>query len=188
MAKSVPSQRYVRNRLLAALPAPDYEALRAALEPVSLTRGDVLIDPGQPFTHALFVETGVVSAVAKGDNRCIEIGLVGRDGFVGVPLALGVDRSPHESIVQIGGEALRLPGAGFADLVERHPAIRALCLRYAHLFQLQTAQTALSNGSFALEMDTVTLPSAPALTKSKWLSTSILDNDRIMLVLPVASE
>lgn len=147
----VPSQRHLRNRLLAVLPTPDCDALRAALEPVPLVRGQVLIEPDQPFTHALFVEAGIVSAVARGDTRRIEIGLVGRDGFVGVPLALGVDRSPHESIVQIEGEALRLPSATFSDLVERHPAIRAVLLRYAHVFQLQTAQTALSNGSYSLE-------------------------------------
>ena len=147
----VPSQRYIRNRLLAVLPASDYEAMRAELEPVSMARGDVLVEPHQPFTHAVFVETGVVSAVSRGDSRRIEIGLVGREGIVGVPLALGVDRSPHESIIQIEGEALRLPSAVFTELLDRHPAIRTVLLRYAHLFHLQTAQTALSNSSYSLE-------------------------------------
>jgi CRP-like cAMP-binding protein len=147
----VPSQRYVRNRLLAAMPASDYEALKAEFEPVALTRGDILVEPDQAFTHVVFPEVGVVSAVSKGDGRRIEIGLVGCDGFVGVPLALGVDRSPHESIVQIEGEALRLPSATFSELLEKHPPIRTVLLRYAHLFQLQTAQTALSNGSYSLE-------------------------------------
>ena len=147
----IPSQRYVSNRLLAALPAPDYEAFKAEMEPVSLTRGDVLVEPDQPFTHAVFVETGVISAVSRGENRRIEIGLVGSDGLVGAALALGVDRTPHESIVQIEGEALRLPSAAFSALLDRHPATRTVLLRYAHLFGLQTAQTALSNGSYSLE-------------------------------------
>lgn len=147
----VPSKRYVRNQLLAALPAVAYEALQSAFEPFPLSRGDVLIDPDQTFTHVVFPETGIVSAVSKGDGRRIEIGLVGREGFVGVPLALGVDRSPHESIVQIEGEALRLPSSTFTELLEQHPPVRTVLLRYAHVFQLQTAQTALSNGSYSLE-------------------------------------
>lgn len=147
----VPSQRYIRNRLLAVLPATDYEAVKAELEPVSLVRGDVLVRPHQPFTHAIFVEKGIVSMVWNAEDRRLEIGLVGRDGVLGVPLALGVDRTPHESIVQVEGEGLRLPAAVFSDLLDRHPAIRAVLLRYAHLFQLQTAQTALSNGSYSLE-------------------------------------
>ena len=147
----VPSQRYARNGLLAVLTASDYEALKDAFEPVALARGDILVEPDQPFPHVTFVETGVVSAVSKGDGRRIEIGLVGRDGFVGVPLALGVDRSPHESIVQIEGTGLRLSSAAFSELLDQHPAIRMVLLRYAHLFQLQTAQTALSNGSYSLE-------------------------------------
>ena len=147
----VPSQRYVRNRLLAALPASDYEALKAELEPVSLTRGDVLAHPDQPFTHAIFVEVGIVSSVSRSEGRRIEIGLMGRDGFVGVPLAMGVDRTPHESIVQVEGEGLRLPSTAFGDLLDRAPAIRRVLLVYAHLFQLQTAQTALSNGNYSLE-------------------------------------
>ena len=147
----VPSQRYVRNRLLAALPPKCYEALQSVFEPFSLARGDILIEPNQPLTHVMFVETGIVSAVSRGDGRRIEIGLVGRDGFVGVPLALGVDRTLHESIVQIEGEALRLPSATFTDLLEQYPPIRTLLLRYAYVFQLQTAQTALSNGSYSLE-------------------------------------
>ena len=148
----VPSQRYVRNQLLAALAEPDYEALRTALEPVTLQRGDVLVGSNGILTHVVFIEVGVISAIVDTpEGRRIEIGLVGREGFVGVPLLLHVDRSPHESLVQIEGEALRLPSASFLELLGRHPAIPPVMLRYAHVFQVQTAQTALSNGSYSLE-------------------------------------
>ena len=148
----VPAQRDIRNRLLAALSEPDYEALRAASEPLTMRRGDVLSTTEQVLTHAIFVEAGVISAVAQtAGGRRIEIGIVGREGFTGVPLLLGVDRTPHESLVQIEGEALRLPSATFRDLLDRRPAIAHLLLRYAHVFHLQTAQTAVSNGSYTLE-------------------------------------
>ncbi len=148
----VPAQKDVRNRLLAALSEPDYEALRAASEPLTMRRGDVLLGAGQVLTHAIFVEVGAISAVAQtAGGRRIEIGIVGREGFTGVPLLLGVDRTPHESLVQIEGEALRVTSATFLDLLGQHPAIAPLLLRYAHVFHVQTAQTAVSNGSYTLE-------------------------------------
>ncbi len=148
----VPAQKQPRNRLLAALSEPDCEALRAASEPVTMRRGDVLSGADEILTHAVFVEAGVISAVAQtAGGRRIEIGLVGREGFMGVPLLLGVDRTSHESLVQIEGEALRLPRARFLELLERRPAIAPLLLRYAHVFHVQTAQTAVSNGSYTLE-------------------------------------
>ena len=148
----VTAQKHVGNRLLAALSQPDREALRAVAEPLTMRRGDVLLETGEILTHAVFVETGVISAVARtAGGRRIEIGVIGRDGFMGVPLLLGVDRTPHEGLVQIEGEALRLPSAVFLKLMDRRPAIAPLLLRYAHVFHVQTAQTAVSNGSYTLE-------------------------------------
>lgn len=148
----VPSQKYVRNRLLAAIPAEAYETLRARLEPVALKRGDVLIASNEPFTHVSFVESGIVSAVANmAEDRRIEIGLVGYEGFVGAPLLLDVDRSPHESFVQMEATVLRLPNPDLLEVLDQHPTVRSMLLRYVHVFQIQTAQTALSNGSYSLE-------------------------------------
>ncbi len=148
----IPSQRYVRNRLLATLESAEYEALRGAFEPVQMQRGTVLVHPHQPLTHVYFPETGIVSAIATTpEGRRIEIGLVGREGFVGLPVLLGVDHTPQESLVQVEGDALSLPREVFADLLIRHPKIAPVLLRYSHVFQVQIAQTALSNGSYNLE-------------------------------------
>ena len=145
----IPSQKYVRNRLLAALGAADYAVLQDVVELVPLKRGIVVVEPNQPLTHVFFVEAGIVSLVANTpEGRRIEIGLVGREGFVGVPVLLGVDQTPQEALVQAGGEALRLPAASFRELLQAHPGIAPALLRYTHVFQVQTAQTALSNGSY----------------------------------------
>ena len=148
----VPSQKYVRNSLLAALSADEYDGLRGSLVSKQITRGEVLIASGQPIATVFFVEAGVVSSVATTPKgRRIEIGLVGREGFAGVPLALGVDRAAHQSLVQIEGEVLSLSAASFRDALARRSALIPILLRYAHVFQVQTAQTALSNGSYSLE-------------------------------------
>ena len=147
----VPSQKYIRNSLLSVLSNEDYEVLRPSLVRMEIGRGDVLLASGRSISEVFFVEVGVVSSVAiTPRGRRIEIGLVGREGFAGLPLALGVDRAAHESFVQIEGEALSLSSGAFREALDRLPALMPILLRYAHVIQVQTAQTALSNGSYSL--------------------------------------
>jgi CRP-like cAMP-binding protein len=138
----------VRNRLLAALPAGDFALIRPHLEPVSLNQSDVIIQAHAPIEHVYFLEAGVTSIVTRTErDRRIEIGLVGREGFAGVPVLLGADRTPHETFMQIGGAALRIGPDAFRHALEQSPALQKLLLRFVQVFHLQTAQTAACNGS-----------------------------------------
>lgn len=141
----------VRNRLLAALPPGDFALIRPRLEPVSLSQSEVIIQAHAPIEHIYFLEAGVTSVVTRTERgRRIEIGLVGRDGFAGVPVLLGTDRTPHETFMQIGGSALRLGTDAFRHVLEQSPALQKLLLRFVQVFHLQTAQTAACNGSHSV--------------------------------------
>ncbi len=145
---SVLSRSSVRNRLLAALPADDFALIRPQLEPVPLGQSDVIIQAHAPIEHVYFLEAGVTSIVTHAErDRRIEIGLVGREGFAGVPVLLGADRTPHETFMQIGGAALRIEADAFRNALEQSPALQKLLLRFVQVFHLQTAQTAACNGS-----------------------------------------
>ena len=145
---SVLSQSSVRNRLLAALPAGDFALIRPHLEPVLLCQSDVIIQAHASIGYVYFLEAGVTSIVTRTERgRRIEIGLVGRDGFAGVPVLLGADRTPHETFMQIGGAALRFSSDAFQNVLEQSPALQKLLLRFVQVFHLQTAQTAACNGS-----------------------------------------
>jgi CRP-like cAMP-binding protein len=138
----------VRNRLLAALPADDFALIRPHLEPVPLNQSDVIIQAHSPIEHVYFLEAGVTSIVTRTErDRRIEIGLVGREGFAGVPVLLGADRTPHETFMQIGGAALRIEADAFRHALEQSPSLQKLLLRFVQVFHLQTAQTAACNGS-----------------------------------------
>jgi hypothetical protein len=76
---------------------------------------------------------------------------VGREGAVGSSLAIGVDRIPHEALVQAEGAALRLDAGEVGETLVRAPALRDLLLRFSHAFHVQAAATALANGSRSLE-------------------------------------
>jgi CRP-like cAMP-binding protein len=123
--------------------------LKEQLEPVSLSRGTVLVHPNAPIEHVYFLEAGVTSIVANtAGGRRIEIGLVGRDGMAGTPIILGVDRTPHETFMQVGGSALRMEATQLRRLMGQSSSLSDLLLRYVQAFSIQTAHTALSNGSY----------------------------------------
>jgi CRP-like cAMP-binding protein/PAS domain-containing protein len=134
------------NRLLAALPAREYERLLSGLEPVRLTYGDVLYEPGKPMRHVYFPNDCVVSLLTVVDgHRALEVGLVGREGMVGSPLALGITASSVRTLVQGTGTAVRMKSARFLKEFRRSPALQRAVLRFTDALMLQAAQTAACN-------------------------------------------
>jgi CRP-like cAMP-binding protein len=141
-----------RNRLLGALPAGDWKRLRASLEFVELPVRETLIPAGSVITHAYFVEGGVVSLVQNlSDGAAVEVGLIGREGFVGVPLALGARTCPSEANVQLAGSALRISAKDLREAAQRSKALNTLLLSFANAFQIQVTQTAACNGRHELQ-------------------------------------
>jgi CRP-like cAMP-binding protein len=61
-----------------------------------------------------------------------------------------VSEAPYRAIVQAPGRALTLPAARLAAAMGKCEQLRFNLLRYAHVFGVQIAQTALSNGSFTV--------------------------------------
>ena len=136
-----------RNHLLAALPPEHLAALRPRLETVELSLRHVLHAPGTPVAAVYFPETGYVSMLAYlEDGDAAEVGLIGREGMVGLPVLLGADHDDIEAMVQGPGTALRMDAQAFREELERLPALRTLLLRYALVHHGQVARTAACNG------------------------------------------
>jgi CRP-like cAMP-binding protein len=141
-----------RNRLLAALPPEDLAWVRPRLERVELPVRHTLYAAHEPITAVYFPETGWVSMLATLENGdAAEVGLVGREGMVGLPLLLGTDRAPFEAMTQAGSTVLRLDAAAFREDLEARPGLRTLLLRYAMAFNVQVSQTAACNGRHHIE-------------------------------------
>jgi len=136
-----------RNRLLAALPPEDLARLWPQLEAVDLSLRQVLSAPGKPITAVYFPETGYVSMLAylKGGDA-IEVGVVGNEGVVGLPVLLGDDSDDCEAMVQNPGTALRMDTAAFRAELDRTLAFRTLLLRFALFQHRQVMRTAACNG------------------------------------------
>ena len=146
------SRAGLRNRLLAKMSAHDWNLLAPHLEFVTLKERQVVEVPNRPIAHVYFVETGMFSVVAvNAEDHRIEVGVIGKEGMTGVPLVFGDDRAQHSAYMQIGGSGRRLPAAAFVAALNQSHSLRALMMRSAQAFMIQTAHTALANGRAKLE-------------------------------------
>jgi CRP-like cAMP-binding protein len=118
----------LQNDILASLPRKDYRRLLPDLSPATLSFGDVLYEPGEAMQEVYFPLTCLVSLLTVVDHHlALEVGMVGREGMVGIALALGVEKSPVRALVQGGGPALQMTKARFvAALQDCRPLRRAL--------------------------------------------------------------
>jgi CRP-like cAMP-binding protein len=136
----------VVNSLLAALSREDYRSLIAELEPVALASGEVLYEPGERIRHVYFLNDGHVSLLmVMADRKVLEVGLVGKEGLIGIGLALGADTSPVRVLVQGSGSALRMKAASFCEALARSPPLQREVYRYAYAKLIQARQTAACN-------------------------------------------
>ena len=142
----------ILNSLLAALPRKSYLRLLPGLTPVDLVFGEVLYEPGQKIEHVYFPTQSLISLLTLVEGHlALEVGLVGWEGMVGFPLALGVDVSPVRSLVQGAGPALRMSAARFRSELRRSPPLQRELHRYVATMMAQISQTAGCNRFHVVE-------------------------------------
>jgi CRP-like cAMP-binding protein len=135
-----------RNRLLRALPAADYDALFPDLHAVALAQGAVLCEARARIAHVYFPQGCIVSLLTPaGDGPAVEVGLVGNEGMVGLPLFLGGRTATTQAVLQVPDGAWRLSAAAFLRALARGPALHRLMQAYARTLIGQIAQGAACN-------------------------------------------
>jgi CRP-like cAMP-binding protein len=145
-------QSAVRNRLLTSLPPADFKRLAASLTPVTLTLKQTLLEAEEPIGAAYFIETGMISYLNYLEGgEAQEIGLIGSEGMIGLPLILGVDQAPFGAMVQMEGTALRLSPTALRQAFNESETLRTRLLRYMQALHIQVSQTAACNNHHSLE-------------------------------------
>src|SRR6266566_5029921 len=134
---------WASNRLLVHLPQEDQERLNRFLEPVVLEYKHELYNADERIEFVHFIESGVGSLVCTMANgQAAEVGTVGNEGLVGLPVLMGDDRAPSTMYIQVPGRGLRMSARTFREQLEQSQPMRAAMLRYTHVFFNQVAQTA----------------------------------------------
>ncbi len=116
------------------------------LSRVDLAFGQVLHHAGKRIGHVYFPTSSLVSILsdAKGEVP-VEVGVIGRDGMVGVPLALGDELSAARAVVQAAGGAMRSSAEDFQEAFARDPGMRRGIRRFSNDLANQVMRTASCN-------------------------------------------
>jgi CRP-like cAMP-binding protein len=131
------------NRLLSLLSDNDYERLRPHLSQIVLEYRKSLYEASRPIEHVYFPVDGVASLViTTAEGASAEVGTIGSEGMVGLPICFGDRDAPSAVYVQVPGTALVMDSRAFRGELERSPSLNLMMLRYAHAFFNQVAQSA----------------------------------------------
>lgn len=141
----MPEPTKSENRLLAALPEAEYQRLLPKLEQIALIYTENIYQPGDTINHIYFPESGIVSLLSAVEaNSTLEVGIVGNEGIIGLPVFLGAKISNNRAVVQGEGFALRMTTADF--LVEAESGELSRILRhFTHSLLTQISQSAACN-------------------------------------------
>ncbi len=129
-----------------SLPAEEYHLLRPHLEPMALPQHRILHEPGEKIEFTYFLNDGMTSIVAlSGDGRSVEVGIVGKEGMVGMSLTAGLRREIFRAIMQMAGSGVRIKSDVFQKILLGTPVLRWELSRFALMQGMQVAQLAACN-------------------------------------------
>lgn len=142
----------VQNVVLATLPPDAFALIRPHLTAVDLKRHSILHDTNRPVDAVHFIESGVISRVARTQqDGQVEVAMVGRYGFVGVSVVLGTAGALQRTVVHVPGLALRIGAEDLQRIMHESPAIRDHLLRYVQVLLALKAQVSLCNAKHEID-------------------------------------
>ncbi len=137
---------HLHNQILLGLPPEELQLLLPKLEFMRLKMHHVLHEPGDTLKSAYFCNSGLVSILSVlPDGKSVEVGLVGKEGFIGLPLVAGFRTAPTRAIVQIEGSVFRVDGATLTSLLRQCPTLERRLQQFSQVMAMQVTQIAACN-------------------------------------------
>jgi CRP-like cAMP-binding protein len=136
----------VGNIILLGLPPAEWVQLFSALEFVRLRLHQVLHEAGEAIKSGYFLNDGMSSVLTvQPDGESVEVGLIGKEGFVGLPVIFGFKTSALRIITQGDGTAFRVDVGVLRNLLPHCPALERQLQRYSMILGIQSTQLAACN-------------------------------------------
>lgn len=134
------------NSILSALPQLEYERISDFLKPIQLSGGQIITESHQNVKSLYFLTQGLVSLIlVMSDGSTSEVGLIGKEGIVGIQQFLGNGVSHSRSLVQIKGSAMQIEARVLKEELERNKSLQKLLLQYYLKLFNQVSQVAACN-------------------------------------------
>jgi CRP-like cAMP-binding protein len=146
IAMLISNKSSIENKLLALLPARDFDLVSRDLEHVDLPRRTPLAKFREPFTHIHFLTSGIASVVVvTPEGNKVEGGIFGCEGYVPTSATTGIETSPHDVNIQLAGAGYRMNFEAFRSLMKRSDSFAKVVGRSMEAFAIQLSYTAASN-------------------------------------------
>ena len=149
---STPASTKTRNLILSQLPAEEYAALAKHLVAVELPLEKTLSEPNQPIEFLYFLNSGLISTDAvteKGEQ--VEVGVIGREGFAGLPALLDQPQMSHSVTMQGIGDGLRIRSSIVRAEFLKGGTLQKLVHAFTYLQLVQITQSVLCNRMHEVE-------------------------------------
>lgn len=141
-----PVETVKSNRLLDLLPGDDRARILATLEMITPKFKQIYYEEGAPIRHTFFPISAVASLLTvMEDGSAVEVGTIGNEGMVGLPLLLGAKMSPGVCLQQIVGPVWRMKAEDFTAEISRGEALHDILHRYMQYFFIHVAQGTACN-------------------------------------------
>lgn len=140
---NLPQLDQINNELLLSLPKETFFQLQPEMRTVYFERGQTIYDIGDPFDFVYFPNNMVASRLAlMEDGAMIEVGVVGREGLLGVAALIGADTANNMTVAETDGSAIRIRTKVLLDAFRHDFKLQSLILGYYHDFLTQVSQRA----------------------------------------------
>lgn len=141
-----PEGKAIANAILLSISDAEFSLLRPRLQWIELPQPYTLHESKQKLEFAYFLNSGMISQVVTTSHKeSVEVGVVGKEGFVPLQILAGLRRNPHRAVMQIAGEGFRAPFNELQKILPLAPQLEVALNRYAAVHGLQVAQTAGCN-------------------------------------------
>lgn len=136
----------ITNEILLDIPRKELEILTPKLEFLGLGLRHILHEPGDTLKSAYFVNSGLVSILnVFPDGKSVEVGLMGKEGFVGLPLIVGFRTATTRAVVQIESTVFRIDGEALAGILHQCPVLERRLQQFSQFMTMQVTQIAACN-------------------------------------------
>src|SRR6266576_389442 len=136
----------INNTILLSLSNSDCKEVVSGLEFVRLKLHQVLYEPGERMRSGYFINSGLMSVLTvQPDGKSVEVGLIGREGFLGLPLLVGYQSSPTRIVTQGDATAYRCSDGDLRKLLQQYPQLEKQLHRFGQRLAMQTTQIAACN-------------------------------------------
>lgn len=149
---TVQSDSVEGNKLLAALPEREQDAIRSRATLVSLNRRDILYETGKPTEAVYFLTDGIASLLSvMSDGTGVETATIGREGMVGMALFHGVSTTAEQAMMQVPGTGFRIEAGHFQEILPSLPTLDALLHRFSVVMFTLASQNSGCNRKHSIE-------------------------------------